>query len=57
MKIHVRPGHIELLARVVRRNPLHIVEWPEVAEAALPAAKARVRLEHLGGDRRRLLVE
>lgn len=27
------------------------VEWPEVAESALDAA-VRVRLEHLGGDRR-----
>jgi tRNA threonylcarbamoyladenosine biosynthesis protein TsaE len=33
------------------------IEWPEVArELALPVA-ARVRLEHLGGDLRRIAVE
>jgi tRNA threonylcarbamoyladenosine biosynthesis protein TsaE len=34
------------------------VEWPEVAAAELPLpAAATVRLEHLGGDRRRISVE
>jgi tRNA threonylcarbamoyladenosine biosynthesis protein TsaE len=34
------------------------VEWPEVAAAGLPRpAAATVRLEHLGGDRRRISVE
>ena len=33
------------------------VEWPEVAEAADLAVAARVRLEHLGGDRRRITIE
>jgi tRNA threonylcarbamoyladenosine biosynthesis protein TsaE len=33
------------------------VEWPGVAEPAIERPKARVRLEHLGGDRRRIVVE
>jgi tRNA threonylcarbamoyladenosine biosynthesis protein TsaE len=33
------------------------VEWPEAAEPTLGGVVARVRLEHLGGDRRRITVE
>jgi tRNA threonylcarbamoyladenosine biosynthesis protein TsaE len=33
------------------------VEWPEAALPALPPPVARVRLEHLGGDRRSITVE
>jgi tRNA threonylcarbamoyladenosine biosynthesis protein TsaE len=33
------------------------VEWPAVGEPAFERVAARVRLEHLGGDRRRLTVE
>jgi tRNA threonylcarbamoyladenosine biosynthesis protein TsaE len=32
------------------------VEWPDVAEPLLAQVAARVRLEHLGGDRRRLVI-
>jgi len=32
------------------------LEWPEVAEHALPRVTARVHLEHAGGDRRRIEV-
>jgi tRNA threonylcarbamoyladenosine biosynthesis protein TsaE len=32
------------------------VEWPGVEEPALDGVAARVRLEHLGGDRRRITV-
>jgi tRNA threonylcarbamoyladenosine biosynthesis protein TsaE len=32
------------------------VEWPEVGEPALGRVAARVRLEHAGGDRRRIRV-
>jgi tRNA threonylcarbamoyladenosine biosynthesis protein TsaE len=32
------------------------VEWPGVAEPLLQRVAARVRLEHLGGDRRRLVI-
>ncbi len=33
------------------------VEWPQAAEPELERVAARVRLEHLGGDRRRITVE
>jgi tRNA threonylcarbamoyladenosine biosynthesis protein TsaE len=33
------------------------VEWPEVAAPELGGVTARVRLEHLGGDHRRITVE
>jgi tRNA threonylcarbamoyladenosine biosynthesis protein TsaE len=33
------------------------VEWPEVAGPLVERPAARVRLEHLGGDRRRVSVE
>jgi tRNA threonylcarbamoyladenosine biosynthesis protein TsaE len=33
------------------------VEWPDVARRAIEHVAARVRLEHLGGDRRRVTVE
>jgi tRNA threonylcarbamoyladenosine biosynthesis protein TsaE len=33
------------------------VEWPGAAEPAIPRPRARVRLEHMGGDRRRITVE
>ena len=33
------------------------VEWPEAAESRLEGISRRVRLEHLGGDRRRITIE
>jgi tRNA threonylcarbamoyladenosine biosynthesis protein TsaE len=33
------------------------VEWPDVALPELERVAARVRLEHLGGDRRRVTIE
>jgi tRNA threonylcarbamoyladenosine biosynthesis protein TsaE len=33
------------------------VEWPEAAGPRLGQVAARVRLEHLGGDRRRITIE
>jgi tRNA threonylcarbamoyladenosine biosynthesis protein TsaE len=33
------------------------VEWPDAAAPALDRVSARVRLEHLGGDRRRIRIE
>jgi tRNA threonylcarbamoyladenosine biosynthesis protein TsaE len=33
------------------------VEWPNAARPALDRLSAQVRLEHLGGDRRRITVE
>jgi tRNA threonylcarbamoyladenosine biosynthesis protein TsaE len=50
----------ELLADEVAPDRVAFVEWPEHGElgADLPArVAARVRLEHLGGDRRRVVVE
>ena len=32
------------------------VEWPEAAEPAIGRVAARVRLEHAGGDRRRIEI-
>ena len=32
------------------------VEWPEAAEPALDRVAARARLEHAGGDRRRITI-
>jgi tRNA threonylcarbamoyladenosine biosynthesis protein TsaE len=45
-----------LLDDYVDAATIAFVEWPEVAESELGAA-VRVRLEHLGGDRRRIEVE
>jgi tRNA threonylcarbamoyladenosine biosynthesis protein TsaE len=33
------------------------VEWPDVARPVIDRPAAQVRLEHLGGDRRRVTVE
>ena len=47
-----------LLADYVTEDRVTFVEWPEGAEPVLTAGRiaARVRLEHTGGDRRRLEV-
>jgi tRNA threonylcarbamoyladenosine biosynthesis protein TsaE len=44
-----------LLDDYVDTATISFVEWPEVAESELEAS-VRVRLEHLGGDRRRIEV-
>ena len=44
-----------LLDDYVDAATIAFVEWPEVAESELDAA-VRVRLEHMGGDRRRIEV-
>jgi tRNA threonylcarbamoyladenosine biosynthesis protein TsaE len=44
-----------LLDDYVDAATIAFVEWPEVAESELEAS-VRVRLEHLGGDRRRIEV-
>jgi tRNA threonylcarbamoyladenosine biosynthesis protein TsaE len=46
-----------LLDDYVTAERIAFVEWPEAALPALDAAAARVRLEHLGGDRRRITLE
>ena len=45
-----------LLDDYVDAATIAFVEWPEVAESELRPA-VRVRLEHMGGDRRRIEVE
>ena len=46
-----------LLADYVGPELVTFVEWPERAGARAPDAARRVRLEHLGGDRRRVTIE
>jgi tRNA threonylcarbamoyladenosine biosynthesis protein TsaE len=66
---HVPVAHLDLhrLSTLAGEDPgllddyvdgatIAFVEWPEVAESELDAA-VRVRLEHLGGDRRRIEVQ
>jgi tRNA threonylcarbamoyladenosine biosynthesis protein TsaE len=45
-----------LLDDYVDAATIAFVEWPEVAESELSAV-VRVRLEHMGGDRRRIEVQ
>jgi tRNA threonylcarbamoyladenosine biosynthesis protein TsaE len=47
-----------LLDDYLTPDAVAFVEWPEIAEDAdlLPNVKARVRLEHAGGDARRITV-
>jgi tRNA threonylcarbamoyladenosine biosynthesis protein TsaE len=49
----------ELLDDELAPDRVAFVEWPEVAGGGLPGlhVAARVRLEHLGGDRRRVSIE
>jgi tRNA threonylcarbamoyladenosine biosynthesis protein TsaE len=46
-----------LLADYLAPDAIAFVEWPERAHGALPQATVEVRIEHLGGDGRRILVE
>ncbi len=45
-----------LLADYLGPDLVTFLEWPERAGARAPAAALEVRLEHLGGDRRRVTV-
>jgi tRNA threonylcarbamoyladenosine biosynthesis protein TsaE len=49
----------DLLADEMADDRVAFVEWPEQAGGDLGAVRvaARVRLEHLGGDRRRVIIE
>jgi tRNA threonylcarbamoyladenosine biosynthesis protein TsaE len=49
----------DLLADELSGDRVAFVEWPEHGGPELGEAKvaARVRLEHLGGDRRRVIIE
>ena len=46
-----------LLEDYLTPDRIGFVEWPGVAEGEPMRVAARVRLEHLGGDRRRIEVE
>jgi tRNA threonylcarbamoyladenosine biosynthesis protein TsaE len=46
-----------LLDDYVTPDRIAFVEWPGVAEDVPLRVAARVRLEHLGSDRRRVTVE
>jgi tRNA threonylcarbamoyladenosine biosynthesis protein TsaE len=46
-----------LLEDYLTPDRVGLVEWPGDGEPPLERAAARVRLEHLGGDRRRITVE
>jgi len=46
-----------LLDDYVTPDRISFLEWPGAAEPELERVTARVRLEHLGGDRRRVAVE
>lgn len=47
----------DLLADYLGPDRIAFVEWPAQAESRLENVRARVRLEHLGGDRRRIEIE
>jgi tRNA threonylcarbamoyladenosine biosynthesis protein TsaE len=46
-----------LLDDYLTPDRIAFVEWPAVGEPAFERVAARVRLEHLGGDRRRITVQ
>jgi tRNA threonylcarbamoyladenosine biosynthesis protein TsaE len=46
-----------LLDDYLTPDRVDFVEWPGVAEPLLERVAARVRLDHLGGDRRRITIE
>jgi tRNA threonylcarbamoyladenosine biosynthesis protein TsaE len=46
-----------LLDDYLTPDRIAFVEWPDAARPLVERPAARVRLEHLGGDRRRVSVE
>jgi tRNA threonylcarbamoyladenosine biosynthesis protein TsaE len=46
-----------LLEDYLTADRIAFVEWPAVGAPQIDRVAARVRLEHLGGDRRRITVE
>ena len=46
----------DLLADYVAPDRVAFVEWPAQAESRLEGIRARVTIEHLGGDRRRVEI-
>src|SRR4051794_24970860 len=51
---HAEP---EILDDYVTPDRIAFMEWPELAEPGLERVSARVRIEHAGGDERRITVE
>jgi tRNA threonylcarbamoyladenosine biosynthesis protein TsaE len=47
----------ELLVDYFGPERIAFVEWPQAGEAELQDARVRVRLNHAGGDRRRIEIE
>ncbi len=45
-----------LLDDYLTMDRIGFVEWPQIAESALPRVAARVRIEHAGGDARRIEI-
>ena len=45
-----------LLDDYLTGDRIAFVEWPEAGEPAMAPPAARVRLEHAGGDRRRIVI-
>jgi tRNA threonylcarbamoyladenosine biosynthesis protein TsaE len=45
-----------LLDDYLTPDAIAFVEWPEIAEPQLERIAARVKLEHAGGDRRRIII-
>ena len=45
-----------LLDDYLTPDAIAFVEWPEIAEPQLERIAARVKLEHAGGDRRRITI-
>jgi tRNA threonylcarbamoyladenosine biosynthesis protein TsaE len=46
----------EILDDYVTPERIAFMEWPELAEPDLERVTARVRIEHAGGDERRIVV-
>jgi tRNA threonylcarbamoyladenosine biosynthesis protein TsaE len=46
-----------LLEDYLTSDRIGFMEWPELAEPELERVSARVRIEHAGGDERRITVE
>ncbi len=46
----------DLLGDYLTPERIGFVEWPALGESAIPRVTARVRLDHAGGDRRRVEI-
>jgi tRNA threonylcarbamoyladenosine biosynthesis protein TsaE len=53
----LRAAEPGLLEDYLTPDRVGFLEWPELAEPELERVTARVRIEHAGGDERRITVE